>query len=99
MNKFFVIFLSPLLTIACASQESACEDAAVASEQMSQCLSLQRQIVAAKDKPIVRTELERRYQIDCVDGRYYRDDHQQAVCGNKDKIENEINKRKEAAKM
>ncbi len=47
---------------------------------------MQRQIVNAKGKPLIRTELERRYQTDCVEVRFYRDDHQQAICGNKENI-------------
>lgn len=83
------------LLASCATQEVACEDARVASEQHQQCISLQRQIVKAKGQPILRTELERRYQTDCVDVRYYRDDQQIAVCGNKQKIDDAIDKQKE----
>ena len=98
MNKHIINAAALVFLSGCATQGSACEDATVAAEQMQQCLVLQRQIVKAKDKPIVRTELERRYQLDCVDIRYYRDDHQPAVCGNKDKIEKEIKRRKEINK-
>ncbi len=72
---------------ACATQEKACEDVTLASEQIQECQALQRQITMAKDKPLIRTELERRYQTDCIEMRYYRDEHQQAICGNKDNIE------------
>jgi len=54
---------------------------------VQQCQSLHKQIVNAKNKPIIRTELERRYQQDCIDIRYYRDDKQVGVCGNKEEIE------------
>ena len=80
----------------CASQDSACEDAVVAAEQVQQCAALQRQIVKAKDKPIVRTELERRFQSDCIDIRYYRDDQQFAICDNKKEIDKEIARRIES---
>ena len=76
------VFLS-----ACATNENACEDVTLASEQVQQCQSLQRQIVKAKEQPIIRTELERRYEQDCIKVRYYRDDKQPAICGNKDKID------------
>jgi len=76
-----------LILSACATSDGACEDVTLASEQIQQCQALQRQIVAAKNKPLIRTELERRYQADCIDIRYYRDDHQAAVCGNKDKMD------------
>ena len=72
---------------ACATQENACEDVTLASEQIQECQLLQRKITQAKGKPLIRTELERRYQQDCIDVRYYRDDHQQGICGNKKNIE------------
>jgi len=75
------------LTVGCANQQPVCEDVVVAKEQLQQCQQLQKQITAAKDKPIIRTELERRYQNECVEMRYYREQHQPAVCGNKEKIE------------
>ncbi len=81
-----------LLLTGCSSSENTCEDIAMASEQIQQCQSLQRQIVQAKNKPIIRTELERRYEQDCINLRYYRDNQQSAICGNKDKIKNEIKK-------
>lgn len=77
------VFSSMIFLGACANQQSACEDVTLASEQVKQCQLLQRQIVNAKQSPIIRTELERRYQKDCVDVRYYRDERQQAICGNK----------------
>jgi hypothetical protein len=43
--------------------------------------------VSAKGQPLVRTELERRYQQDCIDIRYYRDEKQLAICGNKHRTE------------
>lgn len=96
MNKFFTacIFL-PFLS-SCSIKNDSCEDAALASEQVQQCLALQRQIVRTKDKPILRTELERRYQVDCVDIRYYRDEQQPAVCGNKKKIAQAIEAHKQS---
>ena len=53
----------------CASQSAPCEDVTLASEQIQECHALQRQITNAKDKPIIRTELERRFQQDCVEIR------------------------------
>lgn len=88
MNKLTLILPSLLLTLSgCATQENACEDITLVSEQVQQCQVLQRQITKAKGKLILRTELERRYQKDCIDVRFYRDEHQIAICGNKDKIE------------
>lgn len=76
----------------CSSTNDVCEDVTLASEQIQQCQILHRQIVNAKGQPIIRTELERRYQQDCIDVRYYRDEKQQAICGNKHKTE-EIKKK------
>ena len=72
MNKSLLIVPSLIMMLsACATQEKACEDITLVSEQIQQCQALQRQIAMAKGKPILRTELERRYQQDCVDIRYY----------------------------
>lgn len=76
-----------LLLTGCSSHDDTCEDITLASEQIQQCQILQRQIVNAKGQPLVRTELERRYQQDCIDIRYYRDEKQLAICGNKHKSE------------
>jgi len=91
--KFSVIcaFSSMIILSACSSQNNACEDITLATEQIQECQSLQRQITHSKDQPLIRTELERRYQQDCIDIRYYREDHQNAICGNKENLE-EINK-------
>ena len=70
----------------CSSQNNACEDVILASEQIQDCQALQRKITQASNQPFLRTELERRYQKDCINTRYYRDEHQQAVCGNKENI-------------
>ena len=80
-------FVSTVLLSACSSSSNTCEDITLASEQIQQCQALHRQIINAKGKPLVRTELERRYQNDCIDSRYYRDDKQLAICGNKSKKE------------
>ncbi len=81
MIVFSVVFIS-----ACGSNNNACEDVTLASEQVQQCQSLHKQIINAKNKPLLRTELERRYQQDCIDIRYYRDDKQSAICGNKAEV-------------
>ncbi|MGB1200171.1 hypothetical protein [Cognaticolwellia aestuarii] len=83
IKHFVVIFSGVLVFSACSSNNNSCEDVTLASEQVQQCQSLHKQIISAKNKPVIRTELERRYQQDCIDIRYYRDDKQAAVCGNK----------------
>lgn len=92
--SFFSMMFFALSLSGCASQ-SECEDITLASEQVQQCQALHRQIVNAKGKPLIRTELERRYQQDCIDVRYYRDEKQMAICGNKHKakeIEQNMNR-------
>ena len=87
MNKFsFLALFSTVLLAGCSSSSNVCEDVTLASEQIQQCQMLQRQITNAKGSPLIRTELERRYQTDCIDVRYYRDARQSAICGNKHKI-------------
>lgn len=88
MNKslYLPVILICLLS-SCSSSENVCEDITLATEQIQECQSLHKRIVNAKGDVIVRTELERRYQQDCVDIRYYRDEKQAAICGNKHKLE------------
>jgi uncharacterized protein YcfL len=97
------IYLFPTLTlmtiVGCSTTENVCEDITLASEQIHECQSLQRQITNAKNQPIKRTELERRYQVDCIDIRYYRDDKQGAICGNKHKIKEMADAVKEESKQ
>lgn len=87
MNKsvFLALPLS-LLLASCSSSDDACEDITLASEQIQQCQALHKKIINAKGDILIRTELERRYQQDCIDIRYYRDDRQAAICGNKHKV-------------
>ncbi|MBA6253109.1 MAG: hypothetical protein ACI9O3_000920 [Colwellia sp.] len=100
MKHIYLFSTLTLMTITgCSTTENACEDITIASEQIQMCQSLQRQIAEAKGKPIKRTELERRYQVDCIDIRYYRDDKQPAICGNKQKIGEEIKTLKKEAKQ
>ncbi len=74
------------LVAGCSSVEDVCEDVTLASEQIQQCQALHKQIINAKSV-LVRTELDRRYQQDCIEIRYYRDEKQAAICGNKHKIQ------------
>lgn len=85
IKPFFLAAFSVTVLAACSSSENTCEDITLASEQIQQCQALHRKIINAKGQPIIRTELERRYQNDCIDIRYYRDDQQAAICGNKHK--------------
>ncbi|PKI13033.1 hypothetical protein [Colwellia sp. 12G3] len=90
MNRSIFLSLSVVTLLAsCSSVDNACEDVTLASEQIQECQALHKQIINAKSV-IVRTELDRRYQQDCVDIRYYRDEKQAAICGNKHKIKDVI---------
>ena len=98
MNKSLYFVLAATAAVSgCSSSNKACEDVNVAAEQVQHCQALQRQITQAKDQPIVRTELERRFETDCIDVRYYRDDQQVAICDNKQEIEREREKIKQQA--
>jgi len=90
----YLLIPSVIAITGCATQENACEDITLISEQIQECQSLQRQITNAKDRPIIRTELERQYQSNCIDIRYYRDDKQPAICGNKESIDQAIKDKK-----
>ncbi|MDX2369496.1 MAG: hypothetical protein QNK36_14025 [Colwellia sp.] len=85
-TSFLAASIAIMLT-SCSSNDNTCEDITLASEQIQQCQALHRQIINTKGKPLIRTELERRYQQDCIDIRYYRDEKQPAICGNKDRVE------------
>ena len=85
-TSFLAACIAIVLT-GCSSNNDTCEDITIASEQIQQCQILHRKIINAKGKPIIRTELERRYEQDCIDIRYYRDEKQSAICGNKDRVE------------
>lgn len=76
-------------------QEDPCEDITFSSEQQAECAQLQRRIVNAKGNPIKRTELERRYEQDCVNLRYYRDDQTQKRCENKESVDKWIKEEKD----
>ncbi len=86
MNKLLLLVVPVVSMLAsCSSVDNACEDITLASEQIQECQALHKQIINAKSV-IVRTELDRRYQQDCIDIRFYRDDRQAAICGNKHKV-------------
>ncbi len=100
MKKVF--FIVPLLLVligGCSSSKNVCEDVTLASEQIKQCQILKRQITQAKGRPVYRTELERRYQKNCIEIRFYRDDQQAAICGNKHKIKEIRKSAKEESKQ
>ena len=104
MNKLInkSIFL-PLLAItllaSCSSADNVCEDITLASEQIQECQALHKRIINAKGDILIRTELERRYQQNCIDIRYYRDEKQAAICGNKHKVKEVIKSVKEETKQ
>ncbi|TRX53488.1 hypothetical protein [Thalassomonas sp. M1454] len=68
-------------------QPDPCDEITFSSEQQAECSQLQRQIVNAKNEPIKRTELQRRYELDCVNLRYYRDDMSSDRCENPESVD------------
>lgn len=58
-----------------ADEQVQCERISEINQQVKQCEQLQKQINSLKDKPLRRAPLEERYQADCVDLRFYRDQH------------------------
>jgi hypothetical protein len=88
MNKALLLTLPfGILLTGCSISSDTCEDVTLASEQVQECQILHKKIISAKGDILIRTELERRYQNDCIDIRYYRDEHQAAICGNKHKLD------------
>lgn len=88
MNKNLLLSaLGAIVMSGCASQENACRDITEISEKAQQCESLRKEIDASKNSPLKLSELDRRYQLECVDMLYYRSDRQEAVCDNKEQIE------------
>ena len=81
MKAFIYLVMVWLALSSCALSDSVCEDITLASEQVQACQVLEKQIRNTQDKPLIRTELQRRYQNDCIDVRYYRDDQEAARCG------------------
>ncbi|WP_448565586.1 hypothetical protein [Thalassotalea ganghwensis] len=79
MNKTVAI-VAMISASGCSMTEPPCEDILIAKEQLQECQLLQTKISQAKQRPILRTELERRYQESCVDVRFYRDEHDSTLC-------------------
>jgi len=100
MNKSIFLPLSVIILLAsCSSVDNVCEDITLASEQIQECQALHKRIINAKGDILIRTELERRYQQNCIDIRYYRDEKQAAICGNKHKVKEIIKSVKDEAKQ
>jgi len=98
-RSLYITCLAVVAIAGCSSNDNACEDITLASEQIQQCQALHRQIINAKGQPLIRTELERRYQQDCIDIRYYRDEKQLAICGNKHREEQILDTAQQEAKQ
>lgn len=94
IKKALISFILCSTLSACAFQDTPCEDITIISNQLEQCAQLHRQIISAKGNPIARTELERRYQLDCVESRYYRDAHGGKACSSKEREEQAMENKK-----
>lgn len=99
MNKLLLALPTIIVLASCSSVDDACEDVTLASEQIQECQALHKKIVNAKGDILIRTELDRRYQQDCIDIRYHRDELQAATCGNKHKVEEIIKSAKKEAQQ
>ena len=80
MKSVYFSVVAVLFLSACSSSQDPCDNVADIAEQVKQCQALQRQIAQTKNQPVILGELERRYQTDCVEVRYYRDEHQTDYC-------------------
>ncbi|TLU67170.1 hypothetical protein FE810_02480 [Thalassotalea litorea] len=88
MRQFLLSISVTLFLVACSSSDGDnCDDIRISSEQQNECLSLKKQIDNARGQPILRTELERRYEQDCLNLRYYRDDQVVERCQNQQEVE------------
>lgn len=90
MKTITIVAISTVLLtqVGCSfMQPDPCDEIVFSSEQQAECSHLQRQIVNAKNEPIKRTELQRRYELDCVNLRYYRDDMTSERCANKASVD------------
>lgn len=81
-----ILILSVLIYLsACSIKNEQCEKLSEISKQQKQCVLLKKRIIDNSNEPLLKSELERRYQIDCVDVRYYRDDQNIDTCEDKNK--------------
>ncbi|MDN3653609.1 hypothetical protein QWY77_12725 [Thalassotalea ponticola] len=79
--SLWAVGVTACVMLGCASSDNyGCEDIVFNEEQRQYCAHLQQQIKDADGQPIIRTELERRYEQDCVDIRYFRDDKRDERC-------------------
>ncbi|TKB47046.1 hypothetical protein [Thalassotalea mangrovi] len=88
MKPFLLSIAVTVCLSACSSSNAVnCDDIQVSMEQQNECISLKKQIDNARGQPILRTELERRYEQDCLNLRYYRDDQVVERCQNQEQLE------------
>ena len=78
--KYISLCSGIFITLSGCANQAPCEDITLASEQYQACQQLEKQISALKNKPLMRSELQRRYQQNCLDFRYYRNEHQRKNC-------------------
>jgi hypothetical protein len=82
--KITLLLLTVVGLSGCAASNQVCEDVTEVAEQMKACEILQHQIAGLSNHPLMKTELERRYQKECTEMRYYRSDKNPVICQNKD---------------
>lgn len=88
MRQFLLSISVGLFLAACSSSNNEnCDDIRISAEQQNECINLKKQIDNARGQPILRTELERRYEQDCLNLRYYRDDQVVERCQNQQEVD------------
>lgn len=75
-----LVTLGTGLTTGCASQSNLCEDILEVKAQAQQCEVLQKAIRNPKNPQMALTARQR-YENECVNFRYYRDDYD-TICKN-----------------
>ena len=72
--QFSLAAISPLLISACASQSNLCEDIMEVKDQEQQCLVLEKAMRNPKNPQMALTARQR-FESECQNFRYYRDDY------------------------
>ncbi|QOL26031.1 hypothetical protein LP316_01610 [Thalassotalea sp. LPB0316] len=80
MNRIIALCLTTAFLAGCSTTPERCEDPQEVEKQVQQCNLLRKQMQEAKGQPMRLQELERRFQTDCVESRYYRDNYEDKVC-------------------
>ncbi|GLX83115.1 hypothetical protein [Thalassotalea eurytherma] len=83
MKHIIALCVTTAVLAGCSATKGGCEDVSEVNKQIQQCKLLHKQMSEAKGQPMRLQELERRYQTDCVESRFYKDDYKTKSCGEK----------------